>query len=58
MARKRGQIALMLQIIGFILLPFSLLLLAAINKAHKEETGVSMPSRSALRSMRRRARPN
>ncbi|TCU78844.1 hypothetical protein EDE08_101626 [Bradyrhizobium sp. R2.2-H] len=46
----------MWQVVGFILLPFALLLLAAANKAHKEETGVSMPSRGALKSMRRRAR--
>lgn len=46
----------MWQIVGLVLLPFALLLLAAVNKAHKEETGVSMPSRSALKSMRRRAR--
>jgi hypothetical protein len=30
--------------------------LAGMNKAHKEQTGVSMPTRSALKAMRRRAR--
>ncbi|WP_439401228.1 hypothetical protein ACNJYA_30670 [Bradyrhizobium sp. DASA03068] len=48
----------MWQMVGLILLPFALLLLAGVNKAHKEETGVSMPSRGALKSMRRRARKN
>ncbi|MCC8948540.1 hypothetical protein H8A97_26365 [Bradyrhizobium sp. Arg62] len=46
----------MLQVLGFILLMLALALLAAVNKAHKEATGVSMPSRSALKAMRRRAR--
>jgi hypothetical protein len=45
-----------LHVLGFILLVLVWALLAAVNKAHKEETGVSMPSRSALKSMRRRAR--
>jgi hypothetical protein len=45
-----------LHVLGFILLVLSWALLAAVNKGHKEETGVSMPSRSALKSMRRRAR--
>lgn len=46
----------MLHVLGFILLLLAWVLLAAINHAHKDETGVSMPSRSALKSMRRRAR--
>jgi hypothetical protein len=44
------------QVIGLILLPFAWMALAGMNNAHKEETGVSMPTRSALKSMRRRAR--
>lgn len=46
----------MLHVLGFILLVLTWALLAAVNKAHKEETGVSMPTRSSLKSMRRRAR--
>lgn len=45
-----------LQIIGLILLPFGWMLLAAVNKQHRAETGVSMPSRSALKGIRRRAK--
>jgi hypothetical protein len=44
------------QIIGLVLLPLAWMALAGANKAHKEQTGVSMPTRSALKSMRRRAR--
>jgi hypothetical protein len=43
-------------IIGLIGVVFSWILMAAINKQHREETGVNMPTRSALRNLRRRAR--
>jgi hypothetical protein len=43
-------------IVGLILLPFSWMLMAAVNKQHREETGVNMPSRSAMRRIRKAAR--
>jgi hypothetical protein len=43
-------------IIGLVLLPFAWMLMGAANKGHREETGVNMPSRSALKGLRRRAR--
>lgn len=43
-------------IIGLILLPFALMILAAAGKAHREETGVPMPSRGAMKNIRRTAR--
>lgn len=46
----------MWQIVGLVLLPFAWMLLAAANQKHKEETGVSMPTRGAARRIRRNAR--
>ncbi len=43
-------------IIGLILLPLSWLLMAAVNKDHRESTGVNMPTRNAMRRIRRNAR--
>jgi hypothetical protein len=43
-------------IIGLILLPFAWMLLAAAGKAHREQTGVPMPSRGAMKNIRRNAR--
>lgn len=43
-------------LVGLILLPFSWMLIAAVNKEHRNETGVNMPTRSAMRGIRRTAR--
>jgi hypothetical protein len=43
-------------IVGLILLPFAWMLMAAINKEHRDETGVNGPSRDALKNIRRNAR--
>ncbi|WP_407186961.1 hypothetical protein [Bradyrhizobium centrosematis] len=43
-------------VIGLILLPFAWALLAAANKAHRAETGVDAPTRTAMRNIRRNAR--
>ena len=43
-------------IIGLILLPLSWLFMAAINKDHRESTGVNMPTRNAMHRIRRNAR--
>ncbi len=43
-------------IIGFLLMPVAWLLMGAANKAHRDETGVNMPTRSAMRNIRRTAR--
>lgn len=43
-------------IIGLILLPVVWALTAGINKQHKEETGVNVPSRRAMQNIRRTAR--
>jgi hypothetical protein len=43
-------------IIGLVLLPFAWMLMGAANKQHREETGVNMPSRGAMKGLRRRAR--
>jgi hypothetical protein len=43
-------------VICIILLPFVWMLLAAANKSHREETGVPMPTRGAMRGIRRQAR--
>ncbi len=41
---------------GLVLLPFAFLIMLGLNKAHRDQTGVNMPSRSAMRGVRRRAR--
>ncbi|MCP1909637.1 uncharacterized membrane protein YoaK (UPF0700 family) [Bradyrhizobium elkanii] len=43
-------------ILGFILLVVMFFVMIAVNKAHKDETGVNMPSRNAMRNIRRTAR--
>lgn len=43
-------------IIGLILMPLVWLMMAGANKRHREETGVSMPSRKAMARIRRNAR--
>jgi hypothetical protein len=43
-------------IIGLILLPFVWMVIAAAGKAHREETGVPMPSRGVMKNIRRTAR--
>lgn len=43
-------------IIGLILLPFAVLLSIAVNKQHREETGVPSPSRKQFNSFYRTAR--
>jgi hypothetical protein len=43
-------------VVGLILLPLALLVLAGANKAHRDETGVNAPSRNAWRNIRRNAR--
>lgn len=43
-------------IVGLILLPFAWMLIAAANKAHRDETGVNAPTRDGLRRIRRNAR--
>lgn len=43
-------------VIGLILLPFVWAMMAATNKAHREETGVDAPTRNAWRNIRRNAR--
>lgn len=43
-------------VIGLILLPFAWALMTALDKEHRDATGVNMPTRSALRGLRRRAR--
>jgi hypothetical protein len=35
---------------------FALMLMFAVNKQHREETGVNMPSRGAMKNIRRNAR--
>ncbi len=43
-------------VIGIIGLIISLALMAGANKQHKEEMGVNMPSRNAMKRIRRNAR--
>ncbi|MDR6663488.1 hypothetical protein J2W51_006082 [Tardiphaga robiniae] len=43
-------------IVGLILLPFAWMLIAAANKAHRDETGVNAPTRDGWRRIRRNAR--
>jgi hypothetical protein len=43
-------------VFAFILLAFALVLTLAMNKAHRESTGVEMPSTNAWRRIRRTAR--
>lgn len=43
-------------IVGPILLPFAWILMAAANKAHRDETGVNGPTRDGWRRIRRNAR--
>lgn len=43
-------------VLGFVALLFLFLLAVAMNKLHYEQTGVPMPSRSAMRAVRRRGR--
>lgn len=43
-------------IVGLILMPFALMLMFAVNKSHREETGVNAPTRDAMRRIRRNAR--
>lgn len=43
-------------IVGLILLPFAWMLIAAANKAHRDETGVNAPTRDGMRRIRRNAR--
>jgi hypothetical protein len=43
-------------IIGLILLPFVWALMAAVNKQHREETGVNSPTRDGWRRIRHNAR--
>lgn len=43
-------------IVGLLLLPFAWMLMAAANKAHRDETGVDGPTRDAWRRIRRNAR--
>ena len=43
-------------ILGIIAVIFCWILIAALNKAHREETGVNAPSRQAMRNIRRNAR--
>jgi hypothetical protein len=43
-------------IIGLILLPIAWALMAAVNKQHREETGVNAPTRDGWRRIRRNAR--
>ena len=43
-------------IIALVVVAFIWLLMGAINKQHREETGVNMPTRSAMKNLRRRAR--
>lgn len=45
-----------MMIIGFLLMPVAWLFMGAANKAHRDETGVNAPSRSAMRNIRRAAR--
>jgi hypothetical protein len=45
-----------MMIVGLILLPFAWMIMAAANKHHRDETGINMPTRSAMRGLRRRAR--
>ena len=45
-------------VIGFILCVLMIFVMIALNKGHRDETGVNMPSRNAMRHMRRRARKN
>ncbi|MGY4193367.1 hypothetical protein [Bradyrhizobium sp. USDA 4520] len=42
--------------VGFILAIVMFFVTIAINKKHREETGVNMPSRNAMRNIRRTAR--
>lgn len=47
-----------MEILGLVLLMFiAWPLMAAANKAHREETGVNAPTRSQPRYIRRKARP-
>jgi len=43
-------------ILGFILLIVVTIALVGLNKQHREETGVNMPSRGSMRNIRRTAR--
>jgi hypothetical protein len=43
-------------VVGVVLVVFCFVILAALNKAHREETGVAAPSRGAMRNIRRNAR--
>lgn len=45
-----------MEIGGLILLVVCFVLMAALNKGHREQTGVDMPSRGAMRNIRRNAR--
>ena len=45
-------------VIGFVLAVLMIFVMFALNKEHRDETGVNMPSRNAMRNMRRRARKN
>jgi hypothetical protein len=43
-------------VLGVIALIFAFVLIAALNKSHREETGVGAPTRQAMRNIRRNAR--
>jgi uncharacterized membrane protein YoaK (UPF0700 family) len=43
-------------ILGFIGVVVMFFVMIAVNKAHRDETGVNMPSRNTMRNIRRNAR--
>ncbi|WP_148287876.1 hypothetical protein [Rhodopseudomonas sp. B29] len=51
-----GFAGIMGTLVGIIFLVLSWVMLAGLNKAHREETGVNMPTRKAMRRIRRNAR--
>ena len=56
MPQLRKSSEQMLEVLGISLLLLSWIFIAAFNKKHREETGVNMPSRGAMKGIRRRAR--